>query len=128
SYEEAKKYANKRVAFGKSLTKLYSIQEMLSDMYVKIQAAKLLVEDAAKKRDSGGDYSLAASVAKLFVSEVVNEVCYKSLQVFGGHGYMQYNNVERYVRDARVMDIAVGATEVLKMVVGSTVARISEDP
>lgn len=124
SFAAANKYANKRVAFGKPLTALYSIQEMLSDMYVKIQAAKLLVEDAAKKRDSGGDYSLESSVAKLFVSEVVNEVCHKSLQVFGGHGYMQYNNIERYARDGRVMDVGVGTTEVLKMIIGSAVSRI----
>ena len=126
SYAEAKKYANERVAFGKPLAALYSIQEMLSDMYVKIQAAKLLIEDAAKKRDCGDDYLLESSVAKLFVADVVNEVCHKALQVFGGHGYMQYNNIERYARDGRVMDIGVGATEVLKMVVGSSVLRMKE--
>ncbi|AET66877.1 acyl-CoA dehydrogenase [Desulfosporosinus orientis DSM 765] len=126
SFAEAKKYANRRVAFGKPLTALYSIQEMLSDMYVKIQAAKLIVEDAARKRDSGDNYSLESSVAKLFVAQVVNEVCYKALQVFGGHGYMQYNNIERYARDGRVMDIGVGTTEVLKMVVGNVVSKIKD--
>ncbi len=126
SYAEAKKYANQRIIFGKPLMALYSIQEMISDMYVKIQAAKLVVEDTAKKRDSGDDYSLESSVAKLFVAEVVNEVCYKALQVFGGHGYMQYNNVECYARDGRVMDIGVGATEVLKMVVGSSVSKMKD--
>ncbi|WP_333595565.1 acyl-CoA dehydrogenase family protein, partial [Anaerospora hongkongensis] len=59
----------------------------------------------------------------LFVAEVTSEVCHKAMQILGGHGYMKYNVVERYVRDARLMDIGVGASEVLKMVVGSTVAK-----
>jgi alkylation response protein AidB-like acyl-CoA dehydrogenase len=62
-------------------------------------------------------------VAKLFVSEVVTEVCHKALQVYGGHGYMKHNDPERYVRDARLLDIGVGASEVLKMVVGAAVAK-----
>jgi alkylation response protein AidB-like acyl-CoA dehydrogenase len=121
--EAAAKYANRRIAFGKPLSALYAVQEMLADMHVKIEAAKLLVDHTARKRDSGSDYSVDTSVAKLFVSEVVNEVCHKALQIFGGHGYMKYNEVERFARDARLMDIGVGASEVLKMVVGTTIAK-----
>lgn len=121
--ESAITYANKRSAFGKPLYTLFAIQEMLAAMYVKLEAAKLLVLDTAKKRDSGKDYSLETSVAKLFVTEAVNEICHKSLQIFGGHGYMKYNAVERYARDARLLDIGVGASEVLKMVVGSAIAK-----
>ncbi len=123
SLEAGVKYANRRVAFGKQLKELYAIQAMLAEMYVKIAAAKLLVEDTAKKRDSGQEYSLETSVAKLFVADIVTEVCHKSLQIFGGHGYMKYNDPERYVRDARLLDIGVGSTEVLKMVVGTAVAK-----
>jgi len=121
--EAAAQYVNRRMAFGKPLSALYAVQAMLADMYVKIQAADLLVVDTAQKRDSGRDYSLATSVAKLFVAEVVTEVCHKALQVFGGHGYMKHNDPERYARDARLLDIGVGASEVLKMVVGSAVAK-----
>jgi alkylation response protein AidB-like acyl-CoA dehydrogenase len=120
----AAKYANKRIAFGKSLSALYAVQEMLADMYVKIEAAKLLVYDTANKRSSGADYSLESSVAKLFVAETVNEACHKALQVFGGHGYMKYHDIERYARDGRLLDIGVGASEVLKMVVGGTVSKL----
>lgn len=121
--ESAAQYANRRSAFGKPLHTLFAVQELLAEMYVKLEAAKLLVLDTAKKRDSGEDYSLETSVAKLFATEAVNEICHKSLQIFGGHGYMKYNAVERYARDARLLDIGVGASEVLKMVVGSAVAK-----
>ncbi|KYZ76059.1 hypothetical protein AXX12_06340 [Anaerosporomusa subterranea] len=121
--ETGARYANRRVAFGKPLSTLYAIQAMLADMYVKLEAANLLVTETARKRDSGADYSLESSVAKLFVSEVVTEVCHKALQVYGGHGYMKHNDPERYVRDARLLDIGVGASEVLKMVVGAAVAK-----
>lgn len=116
-------YANRRSAFGKPLSALYAVQEKFADMHVKIEAAKLLVDATAQKRDSGKDYSVDTSVAKLFVTEAANEVCHKALQIFGGHGYMKYNEVERLARDARLMDIGVGASEVLKMVVGTTVAK-----
>ncbi|HEY3423395.1 MAG TPA: acyl-CoA dehydrogenase family protein [Negativicutes bacterium] len=122
--ESAAQYANRRVAFGKPLNTLFAVQAMLADMYVKLEAANLLVWETAKKRDSGQDYALDTSVAKLFVTEVVNEVCHKALQIFGGHGYMKYNDMERYARDARLLDIGVGASEVLKMVVGSAVAKL----
>ena len=121
--ETAAKYANKRVAFGKPLSALFSIQEMLADMYVKTEAARLLVNDAANKCSNGIDYSLESSIAKLFVAETVNEACHKALQVFGGHGYMKYNDIERYARDGRLLDVGVGASEVLKMVVGGAVAK-----
>jgi alkylation response protein AidB-like acyl-CoA dehydrogenase len=124
SLETAAKYANKRVAFGKPICALFAIQEMLADMYVKVQAARLLVNDATTKCSNGIDYSLESSVAKLFVAETVNETCHKALQVFGGHGYMKYHDIERYARDGRLLDIGVGASEVLKMVVGGAVAKI----
>lgn len=121
--DTAARYVNRRQAFGKPLSALYSVQAMLAEMYVKIEAAKLLVDDTARQRDAGKDYSLATSVAKLFVAETAMEVSNKALQVFGGHGYMKYNDPERFVRDARLMDIGVGASEVLKMVVGTSVAK-----
>jgi alkylation response protein AidB-like acyl-CoA dehydrogenase len=121
--ETAARYVNRRQAFGKPLSALYAVQAMLAEMYVKLEAAELLVDDTSRKRDSGKDYSLATSVAKLFVAETATEVCHKALQIFGGHGYMKHNDLERFTRDARLMDIGVGASEVLKMVVGTTVAK-----
>jgi len=122
--ESAARYANLRQAFGKPLSALYSVQEMLSDMYVHCQAAELVVFRTAAQRDAGKDYSLDSTVAKLFVAETVNLVCHKAMQIFGGHGYMKHSGVERLARDARLMDIGVGSTEVLKMVVGGAVAKM----
>lgn len=121
--EEAVQYANRRIAYGNSLSKLYSVQEMIADMYIKIEATKLLVFEAARKRDLGEDYSLNSSVAKIIAADTASHVCNKALQIFGGHGYMMHNPVERYMRDARLMDIGVGASEVLKMVIGTTILK-----
>jgi alkylation response protein AidB-like acyl-CoA dehydrogenase len=96
---------------------------MISDMYVKILGLEGLVTSTAIKRDTGADYSLETSIAKLAAAETVNLVCHKAMQIFGGHGYVKYSNVERYYRDARLLDIGVGATEVLKSVVGSTILK-----
>ena len=116
--EAAGKYANTRTAFGKPLSALYAVQEILANLYVKVQAGRLLVYDAAEKRSRGVDYTMESSVAKLFIADAVNESCHKALQIFGGHGYMKYNDIERYARDGRLLDIGVGTSEVLKMVVG----------
>ena len=120
---ESSNYANKRVAFGKPISSMYSIQEMIADMHIKIEVVKYMLEAVANKRDSGVDYSLDTSVIKAFTAEVVNEVCHNAVQIFGGHGYVKGNPVERYARDGRLMDIGVGTSEVLKMVIGSTVLR-----
>ena len=77
----------------------------------------------AALRDSGRDFSLETTVVKLQVARAATEICHKAVQILGGHGYMKHNPLERYARDARLMDIGVGASEVLKMVVGGAVAR-----
>lgn len=120
---EATSYANQRNAFGKPIAALYSVQEMVAEMHVKLEAARLLVDDVARRIDTGADCSVETSTAKIFVAEMVTEVCHKSLQIFGGHGYMKSCNMERYSRDGRLMDIGVGTSEVLKMVVGGAVLR-----
>lgn len=123
SLEEAAAYANERIAFGKPISALYSIQSMISDIYVKLEAARLLTYQVARQMDEGRECSLETSVAKLFVADVVEEATQKALQVFGGHGYVKSCAVERYARDGRLMSIGVGSSEVLKMVVGGSVLR-----
>lgn len=121
--EAAAEYAGKRQAFGKPISSLYAVQEMLADMFVALESSRLIVRSTAALRDTGNDYSLETSVAKLHVARSAGEICHKALQIFGGHGYMKHNPVERFSRDARLMDIGVGASEVLKMVVGGAVSR-----
>jgi alkylation response protein AidB-like acyl-CoA dehydrogenase len=123
AFEAAAGYAAQRMAFGKPLTALYAVQEMLADMYVALEGARLVVESTAQARDSGKDYSLETSVAKIHVARAAGEICHKALQIYGGHGYMKHNPVERFVRDARLMDIGVGSSEVLKMVIAGAIAR-----
>lgn len=120
---EACEYANKRIAFGKPLAALYSIQEKIAVMTMKLEAARLYAENVADRMDAGEDGAVPTSIAKLVVADCVNTVCYEALQIFGGHGYLKSAAVERYYRDGRLMDIGVGASEVLKMVVGGAVLR-----
>lgn len=122
--DEASTYANKRIAFGKPLSKLFAVQEMISDSYVKLQSSELLLKMTCEKIDSGKNFSLESTVAKLSAADMVNTVCYNAVQIFGGHGYLKNNKVERFARDGRLMDIGVGSSEVLKMVVGSSVLNM----
>ena len=77
-----------------------------------------------EKIDSGKNFAFESSVAKLSASDMVHTACHNAVQIFGGHGYMKDNDVERFARDGRLMDIGVGSSEVLKMVVGSTVLNM----
>lgn len=119
--EEAVKFSNNRIAFGKPIKNLFAIQEKISKMYVNLQASIELYNKACRTRDEGKDYSLEASVAKIFIAKAVNDICYEAVQIMGGHGYIRDNNVERYSRDARLIDIGVGTVEVLDMVIGLSV-------
>jgi butyryl-CoA dehydrogenase len=118
--EEAIKFANKREAFGKTIANLYSIQEKIAHMYIKLEASRELLRKACEVRNEGMDYSMEASVAKVFAAKSVNEICYEAIQIMGGHGYIKNNRVERYYRDGRLIDIGVGTSEVVGMVIGST--------
>ncbi|SKC86189.1 acyl-CoA dehydrogenase family protein [Maledivibacter halophilus] len=121
--ERAIKHANNRKAFGKPLSKLYSIQEKIASSHISLEAAKGLFEKTCFKRDYGDNYSIESSVAKVFTAKAVRNICYEAMQILGGHGYYKDNDVERYYRDGRLIDIGVGATEVLNMVIGSTILR-----
>jgi len=90
-------------------------------MYIALESARALFDKACQKRDENMDYSLEASVAKIAAGKAANEICCEAIQVMGGHGYLVQNDVERYYRDARLIDIGVGASEVIKMVIGATV-------
>ena len=100
-----------------------SVQTMAAEMHVKVEAVRNLLLSVTAKQDAGEDYVLDTSVVKVFAAEAVNEVCHKALQIYGGHGYVKGNPAERYYRDGRLMDIGVGATEVLKQVIGSTALK-----
>ncbi|HEY2461106.1 MAG TPA: acyl-CoA dehydrogenase family protein [Candidatus Acidoferrum sp.] len=115
--EESVKYAKHRRAFGKSISEFQAIQWMLADMQTEIEAARGLVYHAAWLKDSGGRMGSASSKAKLYASEMVNRVVAKAVQVHGSVGYSRETDVERMYRDARVITIYEGTSEIQKMVI-----------
>jgi len=110
-------YAKQRTTFGKPLAEHQAIQFMIADMTVEIEAARLLVLNAAQRKDKGLDFKTQASMAKLYASEVSSRVTNKAVQIFGGYGYVTEYNVERYLRDAKLTEIGEGTSEVQRIVI-----------
>jgi alkylation response protein AidB-like acyl-CoA dehydrogenase len=117
SLEEAIAYANEREAFGKPIAKLQAISFMLADMATEVEAARLLVRDAALSLDSGQSDRLKASVAKLFASEIATQVALRAIQIHGGYGYTKDFPVERYMRDAKLCEIGEGSNQIQRIVI-----------
>jgi butyryl-CoA dehydrogenase len=118
AFEAAVKYAKQRAAFGKKIAEFQAIQWMLADMQMEIEAARALVMNAAWLRDTGaGRRGAASAKAKLYASEMANRVAYKAVQVHGSVGYSRETDVERYYRDARVLTIYEGTSEIQRTVI-----------
>lgn len=112
-------YAKERVQFGSPLSKFQGIRWMIADMAVQIEASRLLTFNAASMKDRGEKFTREASMAKLFSSETANRSAYQALQIHGGYGYSKEYPVERYYRDARVLTIYEGTSEVQRIVVAN---------
>ena len=123
AFEAALSYAQQRQAFGHPISDFQAIQFMLADMATEIDAARLLVRRAAWKQDSGARFSMEASIAKLFASEMATRVTHKAIQIHGGNGYSQEYPVERAYRDARITEIYEGTSEIQRLVIASWVLR-----
>ncbi len=117
SYELALKYSKERKAFGKSLSEHQAIQFKLADMATKIDAARLLIFQAAYLKDQKKDFVKAAAMAKLFASQIVQEVTTEAVQIHGGYGYVKEFHVERMMRDAKITQIYEGTSEIQRMVI-----------
>jgi butyryl-CoA dehydrogenase len=115
--DESIKYAKQRRAFGKSISDFQAIQWMIADMQTELEAARGLTYYAAWLKDSGKPIASAASKAKLYASEMVNRVVYKAVQIHGSVGYSCETDVERMYRDARVITIYEGTSEVQRMII-----------
>jgi alkylation response protein AidB-like acyl-CoA dehydrogenase len=124
AYELALKYSKERKAFGKSLSEHQAIQFKLADMATKIDAARLLVHQAATLKDQGKDFVKAAAMAKLFASQIAQEVTTEAVQIHGGYGYVKEYHVERLMRDAKITQIYEGTTEIQKMVISRELLRV----
>ena len=116
AFEKSMAYAQKRHTFGVPIAQHQAIQIKLADMYTKIEASRLLVEQASAKKDAGERCDLEAGAAKLFASETAMEVALEALRVHGGVGYIKEGGVERYFRDAPLMIIGEGTNEIQRTV------------
>jgi len=123
AFEAARRYAQERMAFGHPIAQFQAIQFMLADMATEIDAARLLVRKAAWKQDTGGRFSLEASTAKLFASEMSSRVAHKAIQIHGGNGYSREYPVERAYRDARITEIYEGTSEIQRLVIAAWVLK-----
>jgi butyryl-CoA dehydrogenase len=122
AFEAAVKYAKQRRAFGKTIGEFQAIQWMLADMQTEIEAARGLLYYAAWMRDRGASVAASrrgaqAARAKLYASEMANRVCAKAVQIHGSQGFSRESDVERYYRDARVLTIYEGTSEIQRTVI-----------
>jgi alkylation response protein AidB-like acyl-CoA dehydrogenase len=117
AFEHAIRYSQQRETFGKPICEHQAIQLKLADMATKIEAARLLVRQAATKKDSGERCDLEAGMAKLFASETCAEVSLEAMRVLGGYGFTKEFPVERFYRDAPLMIIGEGTNEIQRTVI-----------
>jgi butyryl-CoA dehydrogenase len=123
AFEHALEYAQQRTAFGHPIADFQAIQFMLADMATEIDAARLLVRKAAWKQDTGARFTMEASVAKLFASEMATRVTHKAMQIHGGNGYSREYPVERMYRDARITEIYEGTSEIQRLIIAAGVLK-----
>ncbi len=123
AFEEALAYSREREAFGKPIGDFGAIREMLADMATEIDAARLLIWQAAIGKDNKGRFGKHSAMAKLYASEMSARVCHKALQIHGGYGYVKEYNAERHVRDARITEIYEGTSEIQRLVIARAVQQ-----
>jgi alkylation response protein AidB-like acyl-CoA dehydrogenase len=117
AFDSAIRYAQQRTAFGKPIAQHQAVQLLLADMGTQLQAAKLLVDNAAQKKDAGERCDVEAGMAKLFASEACAKITLDAMRVLGGYGYMAEFPVERFYRDAPLMMIGEGTNEIQALVI-----------
>ena len=117
AYDEALKYAQERHQFGKPISKFQAIQFKLADMLMEIEHAKVMVLKAAWEKDEKRDFSMTASLAKLYSGEVSRRVVNEAVQIHGGYGFMDEYPVSRMYRDQKINEIGEGTNEVQRLVI-----------
>jgi len=117
AYESALNYTHEREAFGKKINKFQAVSFKLADMATQIEASKLLVYNAAWLKDKGKDVIKSAAMAKLFSSESAMKITTDAIQIHGGYGYIREYNVERFFRDAKILEIGEGTSEIQRIII-----------
>jgi alkylation response protein AidB-like acyl-CoA dehydrogenase len=123
AFENAIRYSQQRTTFGKPICEHQAVQLKLADMATKIEAARLLVHQAARKKDAGERCDLEAGMAKLFASEICAEVTLDAMRVHGGYGYSKEFPVERFYRDAPLMIIGEGTNEIQRTIIARQLVK-----
>ena len=123
AYELALKYSQERKAFGTEISNHQAIAFKLADMHTQIQAARLLVYQAAKDKDNGDNYDLSGAMAKLYASQVAMETAVEAVQIHGGNGFVKDYHVERLMRDAKITQIYEGTSEIQKIVISRSILK-----
>ena len=117
AYEKALAYSNERKAFGKKIHEFQAIGNKLADMATNIEAATLLTYHASWKKDQGLNIIKEAAMAKLFASETAMNVTTEAIQVLGGYGYVKEYDIERFFRDAKILEIGEGTSEIQRLII-----------
>ncbi|WP_047547953.1 acyl-CoA dehydrogenase [Psychroserpens sp. Hel_I_66] len=123
AYELALKYSKERKAFGTEICNHQAIAFKLADMYTDIEAARMLVMNAAWKKDLGENYDMESAMAKLYASKVAMEHTVEAVQIHGGNGFVKEYHVERLMRDAKITQIYEGTSEIQKIVISRSLIR-----
>src|SRR5512138_1026467 len=119
----ATRYATERTQFGQKISNFQAIQWMIADHYTELEAARLLLMNAAFRKDAGKPFAKEASMAKMYATEAANRACYAAVQMLGGYGYTQDFPVERYARDARITAIYEGTNEIQRVIISREILK-----
>jgi alkylation response protein AidB-like acyl-CoA dehydrogenase len=119
----ATRYARDRVQFDQEITRFQAIQWMIADAYTELEAARLLLMQAAFREERGQAFAREAAMAKLFATEAANRACYSALQMAGGYGYSKEFPLERYARDVRVTSIYEGTSEIQRTIIAREILK-----
>lgn len=117
------RYTTERVQFGQKISSFQALQWMMADGYTELEAARLLLMNAAWRKENGKTFAKEASMAKLFATESANQACYKAMQMLGGYGYTQDYPIERFTRDARITAIYEGTSEIQRLIISREILR-----
>lgn len=117
AYEKALQYAKERKQFGKPISTFQAIQFKLADMAMEIELARNMVFKAAWLKDQGKPFAIEAAFAKLYASEMAFRTCNQAIQIHGGYGYMREYEVERFLRDSKLLEIGEGTSEIQRLVI-----------
>jgi butyryl-CoA dehydrogenase len=128
AYDVARGYAQERQAFGRRIGDFQAIQHKLANMSMEIDAARLLVLNAAWLKDNGKPHTAAGAKAKLFASEMARRHTAEAIQVLGGYGYTKEFPVERYYRDAKITEIYEGTSEIQRLVIAREILGHAKTP